>query len=142
MFEHSVVFDRPGFLALLALLPAFWMMGYRSLAGLGPWRRWMALGLRSLVFVLIVLALADAQYQRRSEGLTVVYLLDQSLSVPADERQAMLDYVRRSIDEHRDDSRGDRFAVIVFGRDAEVEIPPVSVNEALQRRVESLLDPE
>src|SRR5262245_59862297 len=142
MFEHSIVFDRPAFLALLALLPTFWWMGYRSLAGLGPWRRWMALGLRSLVFILIVLALADAQYQRRSEGLTVVYLLDQCLSVPADQRQAMLDYVRRSIDEHRDDSRGDRFSVIVFGRDAEVEIPPVAVNEALQRRVESLLDPE
>jgi uncharacterized membrane protein len=142
MFEHSIVFDRPAFLALLALLPTFWWMGYRSLAGLGPWRRWLALGLRSLVFILIVLALADAQYQRRSESLTVVYLLDQSLSVPADQRQAMLDYVRRSIDEHKDDSRGDRFAVIVFGRDAEVEIPPVEVNEALQRRVESLLDPE
>jgi uncharacterized membrane protein len=142
MFEHSVVFDRPGFLALLALLPAFWVLGYRSLSGLGPWRRWLALGLRSLVWILIVMALADAQYQRRSEGLTVVYLLDQSLSIPAEQRSEMLQYVRKSIDEYRDDSRGDRFAVIVFGRDAEVEIPPVSVNDALPNDVESLLDPE
>jgi len=142
MFQHSLAFDRPWFLALLALLPVLWILGSRSLAALGRWRRWLALALRSLVFALLVLALADAQYQRRSDGLTVVYLLDQSLSIPAQQRQDMLQYVRASIDQHRNDARGDRFAVIVFGRDAEVEIPPVNVNEALQRNVESLLDPE
>ncbi len=142
MFNHSLAFDRPGYLALLALVPVMWWLGYRSLAGLGRWRRAMALVLRSAVMVLIVLAVADAQFQRKSESLTVVYLLDQSLSIPADQRAAMVDYVRRSIDQHRDDSRGDRFSVIIFGRDAEVEIPPVAVNEALQSRFESLLDPE
>ncbi|RIK81596.1 MAG: hypothetical protein DCC67_08080 [Planctomycetota bacterium] len=142
MFEHSLAFDRPGYLALLVLVPVVWRLGYRSLAGLGRWRRWLALSLRTLVVVLLVLALADVQYQRRSEGLTVVYLLDQSLSVPAQQRAAMIDYVRNSIRQHRRDAAGDRFAVIVFGRDAEVEVPPVSVNEALHSRVESQLDPE
>src|SRR5688572_28205671 len=86
MFEHSLAFDRPAYLALLALIPAMWWLGYRSLSGLGPWRRWIALGLRTAVMTLIVMALADAQYRRKSEQLTVVYLLDQSLSVPADQR--------------------------------------------------------
>jgi uncharacterized membrane protein len=142
MFEHSLAFDRPVYLLLLLLIPALWWLGYRSLAGLGRWRRWFALTLRALVVLLIVFALADVQYQRRSEGLTVVYLLDQSLSVPAEQRDAMIEYVRNSIKQHRDDARGDRFAVIVFGRDAEVEVPPVSADEALHGQVESLLDPE
>jgi len=142
MFQHSLAFDRPGYLALLALIPVLWWLGYRSLAGLGRWRRRFALSLRSLVVVLIVFALADVQYQRRSNGLTVVYVLDQSLSVPADQREAMIEYVRKSIRQYRNSALGDRFAVIVFGRDAEVEVPPVSVNEALHGRVESVLDPE
>ena len=142
MFEHSIAFDRPAYLALLALVPVMWWLGYRSLAGLGRWRRWMALTLRTLVMILVIFALADVQYQRRSEGLTVVYLLDQSLSVPVAQRGEMIDYVRNSIKQHRDSSRGDRFAVIVFGRDAEVEIPPVAVNDALHGKVESVLDPE
>jgi uncharacterized membrane protein len=142
MFEHSLAFDRPLYLFLLLLIPVMWWLGYRSLAGLGRFRRWFALTLRSLVLLLIVFALADVQYQRRSEGLTVVYLLDQSLSIPAEQRELMIEYVRNSIRQHRNDATGDRFAVIVFGRDAEVEVPPVSADEALHSRVESLLDPE
>ena len=142
MFQHTIAFDRPAYLALLALIPVMWWLGYRSLAGLGRWRRWMALTLRTLVMTLVIFALADVQYQRRSEGLTVVYLLDQSLSVPVAQRGEMIDYVRNSIKQHRDSAAGDRFAVIVFGRDAEVEIPPVAVNEALHGKVESVLDPE
>ena len=101
----------------------------------------MALTLRSLVLLLVILALADVQYQRRSDDLTVVYLLDQSLSIPAAQRQEMLEYVRSSIEQHRDDARGDRFAVIVFGRDAEVEIPPVDVNEALHGKSKACSTP-
>jgi uncharacterized membrane protein len=137
-----IAFDRPAYLALLALIPPLWWLGRRSLAGLGRLRRWIALAFRSIVMALIIFALADAQYERRSEGLTAVYLLDQSLSIPAAQRQAMVEFVRKSIAQHRDDSRGDRYAVVVFGRDAEVEIPPVGVNEALGARVESLVDPD
>src|SRR5688500_10029227 len=88
MFQHSLAFDRPIYLLLLGLIPILWWLGYRSLAGLGRWRRWFALSLRALVVLLIVFAIADVQYQRRSEGLTVVYLLDQSLSVPVEQRDA------------------------------------------------------
>jgi uncharacterized membrane protein len=142
MLEHGIAFDRPGYLALAALIPVMWWLGFRTLAGLGPWRRAIALTLRSLVMLLIIFALADAQYRRTTDRLTVVYLLDQSLSVPVEERQAMVSYVRRSIAQHRDDSRGDRFSVIVFGRDAEVEIPPVNFNDVVPDQFESLLDPE
>ncbi|MCA9237797.1 MAG: VWA domain-containing protein [Planctomycetales bacterium] len=142
MFNHTLAFDSPHYLWLLLLIPVLWLWGYRSLAGLGKWRRGMALALRSLVLTAIVLALADVQYQRKNDQLTVVYLLDQSLSIPAATRSAMMEVVKESITEHRDADRGDRYAVIVFGRDAEVEIPLVQTELALHTRVESLLDPE
>ncbi|MBX3425479.1 MAG: VWA domain-containing protein [Pirellulales bacterium] len=142
MLTHTLAFDSPGYLLLLALIPALWWWGYRSLAGLGRWRRLTALSLRSLVLAAIVLALADVQYQRKNEQLSVVYLLDQSLSIPGELRQQMMEYVKDSIQTNRKAERGDRYAVIVFGRDAEIEIPLVESELALHSRVESLLDPE
>ena len=142
MFEHSVVFDRPAYLALLALIPAMAWLGHRSLASLGSWRRWTTLTLRSLVALGIILALADAQYRRESDELTVVYLLDQSLSIPATDRQAMLKYVETSLEGERSTVLDDRFAVIAFGRDAAVEVPPVTTEHGVPGRLESLPDPE
>ncbi|QDS98372.1 VWA domain-containing protein [Adhaeretor mobilis] len=141
MFEHSLTFDSPGYLLFLAVIPLMWWLGYRSLAGLGRWRRWAALTLRTLVALLIIFALADVQYQRRSDRLSVIYLLDQSLSIPGEQREAMLDYVKASLENNRNTARNDRYAVVVFGRDAEVEVPLVDVNIPIGR-VESLLDPE
>ncbi|MCA9258922.1 MAG: VWA domain-containing protein [Planctomycetales bacterium] len=142
MFEHSLTFDRPVYLLLLGLLPLFWVWARGGLSGMGTWRRRTALGLRIVVATLLIFSLADAQYQRRSDRMTVVYVLDQSLSIPADQRQAMLEFVHRSVKERPADAADDRFAVIVFGRDAEVEIPLVDTELALHNRVESLVDSE
>ncbi len=119
-----------------------WWLGYRSLAGLGRWRRIMALGLRAIVLVGIVMALADVQYRKRTDQLTVVYVLDQSLSIPADTRQAMLDYVAESVEKSPGRKLDDRYAVVTFGRDAAVEVPPVAASLAVPPRLESELDPE
>ncbi len=146
MFNHSLAFDSPSYLLLLLLLPVMWWLSFAGLSGLGRWRRLIALALRSLVFSAIVLALADIQYQQRSEKLSVIYLLDQSLSIPIEQRQEMVKYVNASLEEHRNDFSNtmfeDRYAVIVFGRDAGVEMPLVDVGIAFPSRVETLLDPE
>ena len=142
MFNHSIAFDSPSYLLLLLLLPVMWWLSFAGLSGLGRWRRLIALTLRTLVFTAIVLALADVQYQRRSDKLAVIYLLDQSLSIPVEQRQEMGKYVNASIEEHRDSTRDDRYAVIVFGRDAGVEMPLVDVGISLPPRVETILDPE
>lgn len=142
MLPYSFAFDSPSYLVLLALLPLMWWLSYGSLAGLGRWRRLIVMGLRSIVFAIIVLALADMQYQKRSDQLTVIYLLDQSLSIPVDQRQEMVDYVNDSIEEHFDSGNNDRYAVIVFGRHASVEMPLVNAKIPLSSSVETLLDPE
>ncbi|NOY40272.1 MAG: VWA domain-containing protein [Planctomycetes bacterium] len=142
MFQHSIAFDSASYLLLLLLLPLMWWVSFQSLSGLGRWRRLLALTLRSVVFAIIVFSLADIKYQRRSDQMTVVYLLDQSLSIPTDQRQAMVEYVNTSIGEYHDEAKNDRFAVIVFGRDAAVEMPLVNVAIPLRSRLETILDPE
>src|SRR3954463_3084525 len=137
-----LVFNNPWNLLLLALLPVMWWFSFSSLSGLGRWRRLFALSLRSLVWMLLVAALAEMQYQRTSDKLTVIYLLDQSLSIPEARRNAMIDYVNASIRDQRKSEKGDKAGVIVFGKNAEVEVPPVDFNIQLGHQVESLLDRE
>ncbi len=59
MLDYRLDFERPYYLLLLALVPVLWWIGRHSLAGLGTWRRWLALGVRSLLVVLIAAALAE-----------------------------------------------------------------------------------
>lgn len=139
MFGISLAFDSPAWLALLALLPVLWVMSYRGLSGLGWWRRLWALAFRSIVFSLIVFALADAQYRKTTDRVTVLYLLDQSLSIPEPQREAMRTLVNGLVREHRRDDKQDRAGVIVFGGDAEVELPPVDFNYEMAR-IESVVD--
>src|SRR5581483_4677947 len=51
-------FTQPWWLLLLLLVPVIVYLSYRSLAGLGPVRRWLAIGLRSSLVILLTLALA------------------------------------------------------------------------------------
>jgi len=124
MFGLEIGFDEPAYLLLLLFLPVLWLASYRSLAGLGHVRRLLALALRSLVLVLLVLCLAEVQLRRTSEKVTAIYLLDQSESIPLETRLAMAQYVVESVRAHRRDQREDRAGVIVFGRNANIEIPP------------------
>lgn len=124
MFGLEIGFEKPHYLWLLLLLLPLWLFSFRSLSGLGPYRRLFSLGFRTLVFAALVLALAELQMLRISDKITVTYLLDQSESIPRLQRQLMLDYVRRSVQEHRNAEREDCAGVIVFGHDAVVEVPP------------------
>jgi len=138
MFNYEVSFESPWYLLLLALVPVLWWLSFRGLAALGVGRRVMSLGLRSLVLLAFILALAEVQLVHTNDRLTVIYLLDQSLSIPAERRNAMVDYVNRAIEAHREGE--DRVGVIVFGRDAAIEIPPFD-DDVLIVDVESELDP-
>ncbi len=125
MFNLQISFDSPWFLLLLGLIPLIWYWSYGSLAGLGRYRRLISLVLRSLVLLLMILAVANLQILRKHDRLTVIYLLDQSSSIPAEQREAMVDYVLKEVERHRDDARQDRASVIVFGREANIEVPPL-----------------
>ncbi len=74
-------FDHPQLLVLLVLVVPVVVMGRLRLAPLGMGRAWLIIGLRVVVAVTLVLALADAQAVRRHTGLTVIVVADQSESV-------------------------------------------------------------
>jgi len=129
MLGYKIDFDQPWFLLLLGLVPLVWIFSYRSLAGLGPYRRLFALAFRTCVLVLMTLALAGVQLQRVSDRVTVLYLLDQSESIPKLTREAMLQYVMRDVQQHRrtgdlQSAAEDKAGIIIFGREATIEMPP------------------
>ncbi len=124
MGSRELGFDRPEYLLVLLLVPALWLVSYRTLAALGPVRRAVALGLRTTVLLLLVLALAELQVRQVSDKVTVLYLLDQSESIPRAKRELMREFVVEHVRRHRDAERNDRAGVIVFAREAAIEVPP------------------
>ncbi|MBP89628.1 MAG: hypothetical protein CMJ64_23440 [Planctomycetaceae bacterium] len=136
----EIGFDAPWYLLLLLLLPVLWLFSYKSLAGLGNFRRFCALAFRTIVLVLIVMCLAEVQLRKTSNKLTVIYLLDQSESIPLDKREAMLHYVIADVDKHRRAEREDRAGVIVFGRNATIEIPPFDDDITILGGIDSYLN--
>ncbi|REJ66436.1 MAG: VWA domain-containing protein [Planctomycetota bacterium] len=142
MFGYNLTFESPLWLLLLAVVPVLWWASLRSLAGLGRVRRVVALLLRSIVLLVLIAALADAQLVRTTDRLTVIYLVDQSDSIPVATREQMIEYVKRSWERHRDVQRGDRGAVVVFGRDADVEIGPIADDPPLYGSIETFVSGE
>jgi uncharacterized membrane protein/Mg-chelatase subunit ChlD len=138
-YGQQIGFNRPEYLVLLAVLPVLWFWSFRSLAGLGKIRRLIILALTSAVVALLIAALAEVQLQQISERVTVIYLLDQSESIPAYQREAMLRYVKLEVEKHRNHERGDRAGIIVFGRDPTIEVPPFPSPVQLPK-LESLID--
>lgn len=140
MTSIAELFNRPWYLLLLGILPVLWFFSAKTLSGLGPIRRWVAIIFRTVVVTLIVLALAEMQYLRKNDRMTVIYLLDQSASIPPQQRDAMVQYVKDAVSTHRDKQRGDRAALVVFGREANIEIPPVEADLPILGSLETAFD--
>ncbi len=135
----SIRFDDPWWLLLIPLvLPPLVWASQRSLTGLGPIRRILAIGIRSFVITLVVLALAEMKSVKRTDRLTTMYLIDVSNSVPKDLQKAEIEYAAATSRKRRKD---DLAGVVVFGKSPRVEIPP-SPSELNLLAVESTVDAE
>ncbi|RIK69225.1 MAG: hypothetical protein DCC65_00310 [Planctomycetota bacterium] len=114
-------FDRPAYLWLAFLALLFWWMARRSLAGLGPIRGKLALAIRTLVLLILVLAIAGTHRILKNDDLTVLFLLDQSRSIPAEVRKQSEEFVRRAAAKVPPD---DRVAILTFDGGANIEQLP------------------
>jgi len=121
--RRSFTFVRPGYLWLLAGLPLLVWFSRRSLAGLGPTRQTMAIALRSVILILAIGALAETQFVRFTERLTVLFAIDYSRSIPQEREQWVRDYVDRLILKHKQSN--DLAGVIYFAKSPRIEIPPL-----------------
>ncbi|WP_158265421.1 VWA domain-containing protein [Blastopirellula marina] len=132
--------ERPWFLILLLFLPILWSVSWTSLTVSGRWRWALANGLRTLLCLLVILALAEVELVRKTDRLTVIYLVDRSLSIPPDRLDEVVDYVRSTANTFRESSPDDRVGVITFGGDAAIEIPPWSSDLFLRSQFEANVD--
>ncbi|UCG17635.1 MAG: VWA domain-containing protein [Phycisphaerales bacterium] len=114
-------FEQPQWLWLCLLIPALVALSLRSLAGLEPVRRVLALVVRSLVIVTIAISLARVLHVRENENLTVLFLMDRSDSVPEDIQASQESFIAAACE---DPPPHDRVGVIDFARHAYVQQPP------------------
>ncbi len=114
-------FEQPGWLWLCLLIPLLVVASYGSLSSLEPMRRVLAVTIRSVVVLLLVFCLARIQYIRRSEDLTVLFLMDRSHSVESTESYQEK-FVRVSAE---DTPPGDRTGMIDFARNSYLQQLPM-----------------
>ena len=114
----SIHFANPLALVLLGLVAPVLLWSRRSIAGLGKLRAVLALSLRLGILTLLVLSLAQPQWSYRQDDMTVIYVVDQSLSIPPPARADALNYVRTSQDARRPK---DNVGLVVFGKAAALE---------------------
>src|SRR5437588_7720621 len=129
---------QPWWLLLLGLIPVIIRLSYRSLAGLGPIRRWIAMGLRCLLILFLTLALAEVRIRHQNENVTVLFLVDRSLSIPEEfDPEAPVDsprvdlrwervekFINEAVAQRGPQHKYDRAGLILFGRRPRVELPP------------------
>lgn len=114
-------FGNPWALLLLAPAPLFFLVSRKQLIHLSALRRGVAIALRLTIFVLLVLALADARWLRSADDLSVVFLLDHSDSMGNASKEAAQTFIREALAEKLPD---DTAGIIVFGANAVVEESP------------------
>jgi uncharacterized membrane protein len=145
---------RPWWLLLLGLVPVVVLLSYRSLAGLGPVRRGLAIGLRSLLVILLTLAIAEVRLRHSDESITVLFLVDRSLSVPEeweddpavpgkriDRRwERVKRFINESVEKRRPGSKWDQAGVIVFGRRPRLELPASDAPRLHFNEITSVVD--
>lgn len=129
-------FDAP---AWLVLAPVLWalsvLIARKSLSGLGGASRWTALGIRALVILLLVGALAEPNWRKTSKDVSVTFLVDVSESVPAAMETRVADYVRqvRERGAAAYPNRADRLGVVTVARDALVQTLPSRLAREMER---------
>jgi len=112
----------------------FVLLGVRSLAGLGPVRKWVAIAMRLIVIAALVLILGGVRWQRQHKNLEVMVLKDISQSTlnvrdyPGREEGHTLQFVlenylnEASVNPAK--PRNDRIGVISFHSDAQIDAMP------------------
>ena len=112
-FTHPLLFA----LLLPAAAWTLWL-AWRSDASLTPWRRWLSTILRLVVVLLLVAAIAGAQWKRPQEGMNAFFLLDRSDSIPSPQQEQARDLANKWAKAKRE---RDKAGFLVFGTDAALE---------------------
>src|SRR6185503_8192041 len=106
-------------------------LGMRSLAGLGPVRKWVAIGARLGVLALLVLIIAGVRWTRQHRDLELLVVLDVSASakqfkefVGPSFEEAWKQYLKEMTGRKNKPNEQDRIGEIVFNEGAIIEAMP------------------
>lgn len=120
------------------------LLGLRSLARLGPVRRWVAIGARLAVLALMVLIISGVRWQKINHNVEVIVLRDISDSTLNVEKfpgsslqQSVQDYLK-VVAEQKDKRPDDRIGVISFHSQSLIDAIP---NTTLALDARPLRDP-
>ena len=117
-----LVFSNPAaFWLSLAGLWVWWMNVAGTRGGLGRGQALAALMIRLVLSGTLVLLLAEPRAVRRSDVLSIVYALDLSDSMGAKVPDQALKFITDTASQK---PQKDEAGLVVFGRDAAVELPP------------------
>jgi len=119
--RRVVVFSSIAPFGLLVVGVWLWWMQVAGFSGLKGFRSALALLTRLSVLGLFILALAEPRVVRKNDGLAVVYALDVSDSMGENVSNRSLEYILKTASAKPEK---DAAGLVVFGRDAAVELPP------------------
>lgn len=108
--NFAIELTHPLRLACLAIVPWLVYYFYRSLVDLPRWQRWVSLGVRTVIVMLLVLALAGLTLLRSTNEKFVVFLIDRSLSIGAESSQAADEFLDKALES----VAGNRVAFLPF----------------------------
>ncbi|HLP84850.1 MAG TPA: hypothetical protein VK157_10925, partial [Phycisphaerales bacterium] len=122
-----IEFEQPQWLVLLAILiPLSLWIARKSLSGLDSGWKFVAIGVRVVVLLLLCGALAEPLWRKESKAVAVTAIIDTSESIPLSEQKKVEDFFRNIDPEKKE--RQDELGVITTARDAFVgKLPSANV---------------
>jgi Ca-activated chloride channel homolog len=122
MLAGMVELAQPWFLLALIALPLLVLGQRRSLAQFTPAQRRVCFFLRSLILILLVLALTGVRAVLPSSEMTVLFAVDSSASISPEAAKAARDFVAAALPAQHS---GDGAGVVGFGKSAQVWQAPI-----------------
>ncbi|MED5508558.1 MAG: hypothetical protein VX684_12070 [Planctomycetota bacterium] len=123
MLDASPIqFEQPGWLLLLGLLVPIWLISVLHRDRVSRFRRYASLAVRTVVVLLLAMALARPTLVKRGEAVTVTVVSDVSQSIPIDLR-VRAGSLFQSLAAGRTDPE-DRLAAVSFAAEAQPTAKP------------------
>ena len=113
----SISFENPWYLLLIPVAALFLIVTQRFMFTREKGSKVGQIVIRSILFLILILALSGLSLKFTGRSTTTIYLLDVSDSV-RDSRQDIITFVNESV---KDKKKNDNVGVIAFGEDTRVE---------------------
>ncbi len=138
MIFGPIQFDRPMWLLLApACWVLVWLMSRRSLSGLGPTTRRVAIVVRCLVLGLFAAALAEPNIRRVAKDVAVIVVVDKSQSMPQNSSKKLHAYLAQGVLEAKPDDRMGIVTAAEQGRAQEIPSSKTKLSEFVDSRVKA-----